>query len=244
MFPLGSVLFPHAVLPLHVFEPRYRALVEHCLAAAGGGGFADRRRRSGSEADATKGAGAFGVVLIERGSEVGGGDVRFDVGTVARIVQAGRLDDGRWVLMTVGAERLRVTEWLPDDPYPRADVEVIDEPAAPADVSQAIPRVESLLRRVLAMRAELGEHGPAAAAWPTVAGGAGAQRRRPMESSVDVALADDPVRASFEAAARAPLGPLDAQQLLEVDDAAARFARLETLLEDEVNVLAFRLAGD
>ena len=222
MFPLGSVLFPHAVLPLHVFEPRYRALVEHCLASAGDGGFADRRRRSGSEADATKGAGAFGVVLIERGSEVGGGDVRFDVGTVARIVQAGRLDDGRWVLMTVGAERLRVTEWLPDDPYPRADVVAIDEPAAPADASQAIPRVESLLRRVLAMRAELGEQGP----------------------GMDVALADDPVRASFEAAARAPLGPLDAQQLLEVEDAAARLARLETLLEDEVNVLAFRLAGD
>lgn len=202
MFPLGSVLFPHAVLPLHVFEPRYRALVEHCLA--------------------TKGAGAFGVVLIERGSEVGGGDVRFDVGTVAHIVQAGRLDDGRWVLMTVGAERLRVTEWLSEDPYPRADVEVVDEPAAPADVSQAIPRVESLLRRVLAMRAELGEHGP----------------------GLDVALADDPVRASFEAAARAALGPLDAQRLLEVGDAATRLEHLETLLEDEANVLEFRLAGD
>ena len=68
MFPLGSVLFPHAVLPLHVFEPRYLALVERCLA----------------------GDQEFGVVLIERGSEVGGGDVRFSVGTVTRIVQIGR----------------------------------------------------------------------------------------------------------------------------------------------------------
>ena len=57
MFPLGTVLFPYAVLPLHVFEPRYRALTEHCLA----------------------GDGCFGVVLIERGSEVGGGDTRFAV---------------------------------------------------------------------------------------------------------------------------------------------------------------------
>ena len=62
MFPLGNVLFPHAQLPLHVFEPRYRALAETCLA----------------------GDGEFGVVLIERGSEVGGGDTRFSIGTVAR----------------------------------------------------------------------------------------------------------------------------------------------------------------
>ena len=65
MFPLGTVLFPYAVLPLHVFEPRYRVMTRRCLDG-------DRE---------------FGVVLIERGSEVGGGDVRFGVGTIARIVQ-------------------------------------------------------------------------------------------------------------------------------------------------------------
>ena len=62
MFPLGTVLFPHALLPLHVFEPRYRVMTERVLKATR----------------------EFGVVLIERGSEVGGGDTRFDVGTVAR----------------------------------------------------------------------------------------------------------------------------------------------------------------
>ena len=75
MFPLGCVLFPSVVLPLHVFEPRYRTLVQTCL---------DDDRE-------------FGVVLIERGSEVGGDDVRTDVGTVARIVEAEQLPDGRWV---------------------------------------------------------------------------------------------------------------------------------------------------
>jgi Lon protease-like protein len=78
------------------------------------------------------------------------------------------------------------------------------------------------LRRVLGLRAELGE----------------------ASAAVDVALADDPVRASFEAAALARLGPLDAQRLLELDDAAERLARLETLLDEEVAVLQFRLAGD
>src|SRR5438552_13967117 len=101
MFPLGTVLFPFAPLPLHVFEPRHRALTRACLDG-------DRE---------------FGVVLIERGSEVGGNDVRTSVGTVATIVEAAELDDGCWVLGTVGGRRIRVRAWLPDEPYPRADVE-------------------------------------------------------------------------------------------------------------------------
>jgi Lon protease-like protein len=200
MFPLGSVLFPHAVLPLHVFEPRYRALTEHCLA----------------------GEREFGVVLIERGSEVGGGDVRFGVGTVARIVQAGELDDGRWVLVTVGTERLRVREWLSDDPFPRADVVRVDDDMS-VDAPDRIAEIAAALRRVLALRAELGD---------------------PTASGIDVRLDDEPVRASFEAAALASLGPLDAQGLLELDDAAERLARLGALLTDEAAVLEFRLAGD
>ena len=69
-------------------------------------------------------------MLIERGQEVGGGDVRFGMGTVARIVQTAELPDGRWLLDAVGTERIHVTEWLPDDPYPLAMVEaVVDEPA-------------------------------------------------------------------------------------------------------------------
>ena len=87
MFPLGTVLLPGAVLPLHVFEPRYRTLVADCLA----------------------GEPEFGVVLIERGSEVGGGDVRRDVGTVARIVEVAELPDGRSALVTVGTDASRCT---------------------------------------------------------------------------------------------------------------------------------------
>ena len=98
MFPLGSVLLPSTAISLHIFEPRYRALARHCV----------------------DGDGRLGVVLIERGSEVGGGDVRFDVGTRARIVDAEELDDGRWVMAVVGEARVRIQRWLPDDQYPWA----------------------------------------------------------------------------------------------------------------------------
>jgi Lon protease-like protein len=87
MFPLGTVLMPHMVLPLHIFEPRYRTMFH----------------------DLMEGDREFGVVQIARGSETGGGDVRHDVGTIARVLQAEELDDGRWVAVTVGTRRLRVS---------------------------------------------------------------------------------------------------------------------------------------
>jgi Lon protease-like protein len=201
MFPLGTVLFPHATLPLHLFEERYRALAETCL----------------------RGDGRFGVVLIERGFEVGGGDQRFGVGTVARIVEAAQTPDGRYLLATVGTERFRVRKWLDDDPFPRAEIDTIGEPKRAGDGAVARrDEVQRLLGRVLAMSAELGD------------------RAAPVGSAQ---LDDDPVRASYEAAARAPIGPLDAQRLLELDDPAERLTRLGSLLTDTAEVLELRLAG-
>jgi Lon protease-like protein len=201
MFPLGSVLFPHATLPLHIFEERYRALAETCLRADG----------------------RFGVVLIERGYEVGGGDTRFGVGTVARIVDAARTPDGRYLLATVGAERFRIRKWLDDDPFPRAEIDVIGEPKRVHDgAGTRKVEVQRLLGRVLALSAEVGD----------------------STAPVDAArLADDPLRASFEAAAVAPIGPLDSQRLLELDDPGERFDVLEALLVDAAEVLELRLAG-
>jgi uncharacterized protein len=201
MFPLGTVLFPHATLPLHIFEERYRALAETCLRADG----------------------RFGVVLIERGHEVGGGDARFGVGTVARIVEAARTPDGRYLLATVGAERFRIRKWLDEDPFPRAEIDVIGEPRRISErAGERKVEVQRLLGRVLAMSAELGD----------------------SAAPVDAAqLADDPLRASFEAAALAPIGPLDSQRLLELDDPGDRFDALEALLVDAAEVLELRLAG-
>ncbi len=204
MFPLGTVLLPFAHLPLHIFEPRYRALVKDCLA----------------------GDGEFGVVLIERGQEVGGGDVRFGVGTVARIMQTAELPDGRWLLDAVGTERFRVTEWLPDDPYPLAMVEAIDDEAADANPelkAEAEDRraaVERLLRQVLALQVELGFPAPSAVR----------------------TLDENPSVAAFEAALLSPIGPMDTQKILEAPSTAARLELLETMLTEAREFLSNRIA--
>ena len=197
MFPLGTVLFPFAILPLHVFEPRYRVMTRHCLDG-------DRE---------------FGVVLIERGSEVGGGDVRFDIGTIARIVQAAELPDGRYALATVGLRRFQVIQWLPADPYPLAEVEVIDEPA-PAGAAEARDGAAAMFAEVLGLWHRLDDRVPAE----------------------PPAVSDDPARDLFEIAAAAPLGPLDGQRVLEASGPADRAAALQALLGDLAEELRARLS--
>jgi Lon protease-like protein len=199
MFPLGSVLFPHVFLPLHVFEPRYQALVQDCL-------------RHTHE---------FGVVLIERGFEVGGGDTRFEVGTVARIREAAPLPDDRWALLCAGTRRIRVLSWLPDDPYPLALVEPQpDTGPVPAD-GELLGEAEAAVRRALALAGELDE--------------------APVPSTV--VLDENPEIAAWQLAAIAPIGPVDHQRLLEVDDAATRLRLLADLARDAASVLAYRLSG-
>jgi Lon protease-like protein len=181
---------------LHVFEPRYRVMTQQVMGA-------DRE---------------FGVVLIERGSEVGGGDVRFAVGTVARIVRAQELPDGGYALAAVGVRRIRVIRWLPDDPFPRAEVVDLEEPpdvaAAPALRDQALSslgEVCELYRR--------------------------ADPRVPALPAID----EDAARASYEIAALAPIGPLDAQRVLATERAGDRLRLLCDLLDDHARVLQ---AGD
>ncbi|MGH9112480.1 MAG: LON peptidase substrate-binding domain-containing protein [Acidimicrobiales bacterium] len=198
MFPLGTVLLPGMLLPLHVFEPRYRQLVADCRAADG----------------------TFGVVLIERGSEVGGGDVRTDVGTLAQIARADALPDGRWVLAAVGVRRIRVEAWLPDDPYPRAElVDWPDDPDGAGDLDWE--DVTALLRRTAALRRELGEPAP----------------------PLDLELAGDPVVASYQAAAVAPIGPADRQRLLAAPSLPARAGLVRAMLVDQIELLQARLAS-
>lgn len=199
MFPLGAVLFPGLMMPLHVFEPRYRALVDVCLAA-----------------DPPE----LGVVLIERGSEVGGADVRTHVGTVAHIAEAARFDDGRWALAAVGVRRLRVQRWLDDDPFPQAEVHDWPDPEPVANLDDDYAEVGALLRRSLALKAELGEEAAPAT----------------------VTLIADPVVGSYHAAALAPVGPADQQRLLEAPDATTRLSLLRSLLSEETEWLSRRLA--
>ncbi len=200
MFPLGLVHFPGVVLPLRVFEPRYRQLTADCLA----------------------GDGEFGVVLIERGWEVGGGDTRFGVGTMTRIVEGGIAADGVIHLHTVGTRRFRVRRWLDDDPYPRAEVEDLAPCIIGDEDRAALAGGERQVRRALAMRAELGD--------PAV--------------PFNVELDPDPAVAIFQLAAVAPVGPVDHQRLLEAEEATALLALLDEMMVDEIAVLASRLSGN
>ena len=208
MFPLGTVLFPGALLPLHVFEPRYRALVADCLA--------DDR--------------CFGVVLISRGSEVGGGDERVDVGAEARIEAARPFDDGRWGLLARGTQRIEVVQWLEEALYPAALVRPLPDaeggphegaPApAPAAVAAALETAlasaATAVARARALAAELGR--------PLDAGGAVFD-----EEDEPGAGAWDPASQLWRLCAAAPLGPFDRQRLLEAPGTRARAALLEEL---------------
>lgn len=202
MFPLGSVLLPGAVLPLHVFEPRYRALVTDCLEAE------DHE---------------FGVVLIDRGHEVGGGDVRRDVGTIARMMQVAQLDGGRFAVVGVGTRRIRVERWLPDEPYPRA--EVVDWPDEESVGDEAMDdlyaRVAARVRRVSALAIELGD----------AAG----------DPSTD--LSDDALVGSYQLAVLAPLGTADEYDLLCALGPRERLAMLDERLDDVEATQQFRLSS-
>jgi uncharacterized protein len=198
MFPLGTVLFPNAMLPLHVFEPRYRLMMRRCL----------------------DGDQEFGVVLIERGNEVGGGDTRFDVGTLARILQAAELPDGRYAVVSMGLRRLRVLRWLADDPFPEADVETLSDGAPTSDDEGMRDQVFASFGDVLEVWHRLDERVPTTVPPPS----------------------DDAVRDLYEVAATAPLGPLDAQRLLEASSTAERGELLQRLLADLCEEFRARLA--
>ena len=128
LFPLGEVLFPGMMLPLHIFEPRYRLMIRRCV----------------SEKI------AFGVVLISRGQEVGPGAEFFNVGTTARITRVQRADDGRLYIASIGEQRFRILETNSEQPYLQGQVEVIPEqPGDNARLDELTERALSLLSRYL-----------------------------------------------------------------------------------------------
>ena len=199
MFPLSAVLFPHASMPLHVFEPRYRVLMRDCL----------------------EGDPRFGVVLIERGSEVGGGDQRSALGTRGVITRAAEMPDGRWVLEVRGEAVVEIDGWLPDDPYPLALV--TERPGIGG--SDAARVLDDATQRVRRARALLAEQGGAPALPPD-------------------ALLDgggDPDVAAWQLCAAAPVNAYDAQRLLAAGDTADRLGLLVGFMDElELDVQRLR----
>ena len=170
MFPLNSVLFPYMPLRLRVFEERYLIMLAELLRSE------DAR---------------FGVVLIERGREVGGGEKRFSVGTIAEITQLGA-QEGFVGLIAQGTRRFEVTEWLDDAPHPRAEVSEIAELEWNNDLWQLREETEQLVRRTLSVASEFAEN-----VWPA-----------------DIELSANPVAAAWQLAAISPLNALDQLALL------------------------------
>ena len=130
LFPLNMVLFPGGFLPLHIFEERYKLMVERCL-----------------DADSE-----FGVALIKSGVEVGGNAEPHAVGTAARIVNVRREEDGRMNILVTGLERFRIDSVLLRQPYMEGVLDPIDDDSAEtpdadllADMRQAVAEQIRLL---------------------------------------------------------------------------------------------------
>jgi len=206
MFPLQSALLPGETLPLNIFEPRYARLVQDCIAMPDP---------------------AFGVVLISQGLEIGGGDVRSEIGALAHISEYADLGMGQYQLLASVGERIRVVEWLPDDPYPRAVVQAWpDEPGPPVTaerIGEVMDGILGLFGRIIAAR-----------------GG----RLRSDALAVDAELADDPSRHIYALAARVPMGQADRYAVLAAPTLAARVDALTDAIETVTAMVDFQLSEE
>lgn len=173
MFPLGTVLLPHMPLSLRIFEERYLKLLGDLL---------------GEENP------EFGVVLISKGPEVGGGEQRFEYGTIAAVTEIGTTDEF-YGLQSVGAQRFKVVGWLPDDPYPLADIEFLPELVWQESLSDLRAHVEDKVRKLLAFASEFGD----------------------LQYDSDTELSDDPIHACWQLAGILPIGQMDQIDLLKSD---------------------------
>jgi uncharacterized protein len=200
MFPLGSVLFPSMPLVLRVFEQRYLQLLAEVV--------------GDDEPE-------FGVVLIERGQEVGGGDARFGVGAVARITELD-VGDGFIALIAVGTRRIEVVEWVGEQPFPRAVVRELPALEWSELFREQFDDAEHTVRSALRVASEFVD----------------------LAFSPDIELAGDPVAASWQLAAIAPIGELDRVRLLAAADLPELLARLVELTEAAVEQLRYSAVDD
>ena len=135
LFPLNVVLFPNMIVPLHIFEERYKEMLQACLDS-------DSR---------------FGVVLIKQGQEVGGPAIPYATGTVARITRTTPQEDGTINVLAMGERRFHIRHIIREQPYITALVSLPEEPAGDppptADEIQPLRSdLEEYLRTLLGLR--------------------------------------------------------------------------------------------
>ena len=200
MFPLGSVLFPSMPLTLRIFEERYLKLLGDLMS---------------SESP------QFGVVLVSRGSEVGGGDTRMSIGTVASVTEIGTTDEF-FGLESFGSRRFHVNDWLPDDPYPIADIEFIPDLVWDDTLMPARVHLESQVRKLLTLVSEFGE----------------------LVFGADIEFSDDPISAAWQMAGILPIGELDRFDLLSSQSAEELIARAYSIATNGIDTVREMLAGN
>jgi Lon protease-like protein len=144
----------------------------------------------------------FGVVLIERGAEVGGGEKRMSLGTIATVTDIGTTEQF-YGLESYGSKRFRVNAWLPDDPYPIADIDFIPDLIWDDSLMPARVHLETKVRQLLAFASEFGD----------------------LQYGSDTALSDDPMDACWQLAGVLPVGPLDQVDLLACQSAEELIAK-------------------
>lgn len=253
LFPLHTVLCPGIVLPLHIFEDRYRALTRHCLDTGE----------------------PFGVVLIREGAEVGTAKrplALAGVGALVEIREAGRYPDGRFDLLAAATGRFAIRTVDPGrEPYLVADVtpledEVGDEARAERLSASAIRRFVRYLElmrardgetsEVLDIRVEV-ENTAGAETVPdddeddadvepaeSAAGtdrGAAATEEPPRDREHDLVIPDDPTVLSYLLSGIVQLELPRRQALLEAATTVSRLEALIRLLDREILLLSQRL---
>ena len=237
LFPLHTVLCPGIVLPLHIFEERYRALVRHCL-------------DTGTP---------FGVVLIKDGREVGTGAVATlaGVGAFAEIRRAGRYPDGRFDLLAAATGRFAIESVDTNKaPYLVADVtplddEVGDEPRAERLSAAAIRRfvryLELMRARggettdVLDIQVELEAPDDDTDASLAIEEGPDADDDDGDDVATELTIPDDPTVLSYLLSGIVQVELPRRQRLLEAETTEERLEELVALLDREVLLLGERL---
>ena len=134
LFPLNTVLFPGAALPLQIFEDRYKEMLQDCMAA-------DSR---------------FGAVLIKEGVEVGGPAVPHTTGTMAEIVQVSDEQRGRFLVSCVGRQRFHIKSISDELPYLSGSVELLAEEADQGVTPELTAAVREAVAAYLALISGLG----------------------------------------------------------------------------------------
>jgi len=194
---------PAMPLSLRIFEERYLKLLGDLI---------------------TEETPEFGVVLIDRGEEIGGGEKRLGFGTLASVSDIGTLDQF-YGIESVGTQRFRVNAWLPDDPYPMADIDFIPDLTWNDSLMPARFHLETKVRNLLAFASEFGD----------------------LQYGPETEISDDPMDACWQLAGMLPVGGLDQFDLLQAQSAEELISRtysMVTALDEALKAMGADLGDE